>query len=267
MASLDRVVHVHAPAAVVWETLNKLPNAGSIHTIKNKGLFIEQSGNKTAIYFVYRRPDGSTRLRHLMTNAKDVFSLLLNAPDTPAALATLPGNISEEEVQAAEMHLREIVQTAEAEALPFKPAEVVITAEKRAPFSRHHILLAAALFSILCSGMMTAVNWRRLGKPQRYLAALLFSGIALIAETALLTMFALMWDQITQYIALALGNVVLTIPLMVWQQPEYDAWVDQHGGHPSLSQAGYGGCIIIILASTLLGVFLLATLSALLGSI
>jgi hypothetical protein len=124
------------------------------------------------------------------------------------------------------------------------------------PFSLAGIIFTGVLMSMLGAGIMAAVNWRRLGREDRFWPTLFLSMAALVLFVFLAAWLPLPAEAIPLVVAVGF-NPGFVLLLARWQRADYLAWVAANRGvRPRLTQSGCSAYITILVGSFLLGGFL-----------
>jgi hypothetical protein len=103
---------------------------------------------------------------------------------------------------------------------------------RHAPFGLIMLYLVALLFSPVAVGFVGGVNWRRMGKPERFWPLILLSIVILLCVLLVALIFTLIF-QIAQPIFSVVFSGLSGLFLAAWvknrQQADYQAWIQTYG--------------------------------------
>lgn len=111
-----------------------------------------------------------------------------------------------------------------------------------APISLAFIVTISVLFSGAYSTLLIALNWKRLGKPERFLPTLIAGAVMALVGT--LIAFALLSAANPVGFLFLLIWVVSVIILALWQYPTHRAWMKQYGSRRKMLEKY--GCLTSI---------------------
>jgi hypothetical protein len=113
-------------------------------------------------------------------------------------------------------------------------------------------LLTGLFLGYVGGGLLAAVNWSRLGKPERFWPMLVLSITIIPLTLGIIGAFAGSAGLWVGWVA----SFILTISFSEWQKPAYNTWVVQHDNHRStLAQSGYGALLMVVAAAIAVIVF------------
>jgi len=264
MASFDQTVTIRVPAARVWQKLRTdAPQSSSrITAEKLRTLLVLVTSTSAHVYLIEALDKDQTRIRHVVTSDRTCGSSLKTVPDIGAAMNVLPGNISEEENAYARKRLQQFVHSLERSvsqppARPESASKPAAPINEMPPFRPIFTLLLGAVLGYAGAGLLTALNWSRLGRPQRFWPVVLGS---IILAPILLAIVSLWMGPAALWVGFIAGWII-AIALSEWQKPAYNTWVAQHEGYaPALAHSGSGTFLLIVALAIVVNLFFILML-------
>jgi hypothetical protein len=121
------------------------------------------------------------------------------------------------------------------------------------PWSPSTLVVVSVLGGFAAAGILAGINWKRLGRPERWLSTCIFSVIAFIISEWLfwfnyLTILFLELAPISirkEFVIGAGVNLAVGALIALWQRDAYRAWVKTHG-KPLIWQSGWVAPILAI---------------------
>jgi len=116
------------------------------------------------------------------------------------------------------------------------------------PFSMSSLLFSTLVFSLIAGGLMTAMNWRRLDKPNRALPIVIVSVILFFLVGGVFAIQVIQPDPTVALFSLVAANAVFAGIVVTWQRPSYALWAAKYGTtSPTLRESGFYSYILVIL--------------------
>lgn len=207
-----------------------------------RGIAYVHSIETMQVYHWQLDPSGGTYLTHVLLPASpDVTATLRHANDVLASIRELPREIAQSDWDGAHRRFSRIVAATETPELFYDQESEEQELYLYPPYRPLVILLVSALFG-LAGGVMAALNWRRLGAPQKVGGA---------------TASAIAYAAIVAVVLINNGNrlpglvLALNFGLGVWffrqQRPFYRRWLSDHDYNaPSLRVSGVSTLFLLV---------------------
>jgi hypothetical protein len=158
---------------------------------------------------------------------------------------------------------RIFMEQQDAEDQPLETLQAVETIPPR-PFALWGILITGVFLPVIIP-IMVAVNWRRLGRPQRTIPTLVLGFLGFMVMPFLYYIFVLVMTGFAAYLSGSIAQGILLmfpfitllvqyIGLIKWQSSAYKRWVEELGITPNFWRLGCLGYLGMAVVAYWLGV-------------
>ncbi len=251
MAIFDHTIVIQAPPELVWAEICQAVAKQRIAIQQQCYLLLACDGNQGVAFYLFELPDNSTRLRRFVDDCelleKSLAAAGLEILDDLAARGIFPTPTSEVDGkrELEDIQLEAEVSARAAHWTPRSAAKSGTTLSRLIspptapigcpPWNPIHFVWLASIFSFAASGILAALNWRRLNRPKRTWPTL---ALTLGALFFLVGLFSWLVNVNTLFLFSAYGfNLGLAGVLAAWQAPGYQNWAAAHG-KPGFRKSG-----------------------------
>ena len=115
----------------------------------------------------------------------------------------------------------------------------------KSPWGSGTIIATSLITSFLAGGILTGINWRRMGKPHLMWPAILGTGLIFFLYIFLVPDFSSYFPL--DLLLILLINLIVVLPLWWWQRATYIEWKKTR---PNALKAGYQIPVLVVVVMT-----------------